>query len=229
MDCDKSQERLSEHYEGSLDPLLAAELEVHLAGCEDCRSLRELLPEVVQALGAFPDMDAPRGLAERVALAAWTVGASAPQQVRAAPALPPGLWLAAAMLAAALGGGLWLARGTPLDPALAVERFAERSVNVGVYLLERKDRLVEDVRLLRVVIGTAFEGRLERVNDRVDDYKRLLEKRRDAEREQRSRKGGAAVAASAPRAARLISRNFFFQNPASVRLVEPSVTRSDQA
>jgi hypothetical protein len=31
------------------------------------------------------------------------------------------------------------------------------------------------------VIGTAFEGRLDRVNDRVDDYRRLLEKRRAAE------------------------------------------------
>lgn len=229
MDCIKSQELLSDHYEGSLDSLLAADLEAHLAGCEECRSLRELLPEVVQALGAFPEMEAPQGLAERVASAAWTARVSAPPRARTAAALPPGLWLAAAMLAAALGGGLLLARGTPFDPALATKRFVERSVNVGVYLLERKDRLVEDVRLLRVVIGTAFEGRLERVNDRVDDYKRLLEKRRDAEREQRLRKGGAAVAASPPRAARLISRNFFFQNSPSLRLVAPSVTRSDQA
>jgi hypothetical protein len=190
--------------------------------------LRELLPAVVRALGEFPEMEAPQGLALRVASAAWAAGMPAPPR-RAARALPPGLWLAAAMLAAALGGGLWLARGTALDPALAAERFVEGSVNVGVYLLERKDRLVEDVRLLRVVIGTAFEGRLERVNDRVDDYKRLLEKRRDAEREQRLRKGGAAVAAAAPRAARLVSRNFFFQNSTSRRLVEPSERRSDKA
>jgi hypothetical protein len=118
--------------------------------------------------------------------------------------------------------------GTALDPGRAAERFVERSVDVGVYLAERKDRLVEDVRLLRVVIGTAFEGRIERVNDRVDDYKRLIEKRRDAEREQRQRKNGAAVAASAPRAA-AFSRNFFFQNPRPVQLVERSVTRSELA
>lgn len=228
MHCDRSQELLSDHCEGSLDPLLTAELDAHLAGCADCRSLRELLPEVVRALGAFPEMEAPQGLAQRVASAAWAAGTAA-ARIRATPPLPPGLWLAAAMLAAALGGGLLLTRGTTLDPTRAAERFVERSVNVGVYLVERKDRLVEDVRLLRVVIATAFEGRLERMNDRVDDYKRLIEKRRDAEREQRQRKDGAAIAALAPRTARLISRNFFFQNPGPVQLVEPSVTRSDLA
>ncbi|MET0554744.1 MAG: hypothetical protein ABW221_17010, partial [Vicinamibacteria bacterium] len=40
------------------------------------------------------------------------------------------------------------------------------------------ERIVEDLRMLRVMIATAFEGRVERVNDRVDDYRRLLEKRR---------------------------------------------------
>ena len=32
--------------------------------------------------------------------------------------------------------------------------------------------------MLGVVLSTAFEGRIERVNERVDDYKRLLERRK---------------------------------------------------
>ena len=68
----------------------------------------------------------------------------------------------------------------------------DRTVNASVYILERKDRLVEDVRILRVVIGTAFEGRLDRMNDRVDDYRRLLEKRR-ADEEQAKKSGGRAT------------------------------------
>jgi hypothetical protein len=47
--------------------------------------------------------------------------------------------------------------------------------------MERKDRVVEDVRILRVVVGAAFEGRFDRVNDRVEDYRRLLEKRKSVE------------------------------------------------
>jgi hypothetical protein len=54
-----------------------------------------------------------------------------------------------------------------------------RTARAGAYLAERKDHLVEDFRLLRVVIATAFEGRLDRVNDRVEDYRRLIERRRE--------------------------------------------------
>jgi hypothetical protein len=93
--------------------------------------------------------------------------------------------------------------------ALAALAAVERSINMGAYLLERKDRLVEDVRLLRVVIGTAFEGRVERVNDRVDDYKKLLEKRREAERDQQQRKGGAAAIESPIRSAQEDSTELF--------------------
>ena len=46
--------------------------------------------------------------------------------------------------------------------------------------MERKDRIVEDVRILGVVLGAAFEGRIERVNERVEDYRRLLDRRRPA-------------------------------------------------
>ena len=62
----------------------------------------------------------------------------------------------------------------------------ERASTAGVYLNERKDRLLEDVRILRVVVGAAFEGRLDRVNDRVEDYRRLLERRQSEEKKKRS-------------------------------------------
>ena len=56
-------------------------------------------------------------------------------------------------------------------------------VTLGVLALLRdaRRRGVEDVRILRVVVGAAFEGRLDRVNDRVEDYRRLLERRKSAE------------------------------------------------
>ena len=70
-------------------------------------------------------------------------------------------------------------------------------MNAAVFVQERTVRLVEDLRMLRVVIATAFEGRVDRVNDRVDDYKRLLEKRRQHPPESRESQTGAL----APRAA----------------------------
>ena len=69
----------------------------------------------------------------------------------------------------------------------------DRTVTAGSFLLERKDRLVEDVRILGVVIGTAFEGRLDRMNERVNDYRQLLERRRNASEEEKKRSTGSPV------------------------------------
>jgi predicted aconitase len=66
-------------------------------------------------------------------------------------------------------------------PKRAASQIVGATVSTGVYLAERKDRLVEDVRVLRVVLETAFEGRIERVGERVEDYRKLLERRRPAE------------------------------------------------
>lgn len=229
MDCGRAEELFSDHLEGALDALLRADLEAHLAACERCRALREVLPEVVRALQAFSEIEAPAGLAERAATAALRAASQSPAVVARVPGLPAPLWLAAAAAsAAALGAGILLVQGTRFDPSRAAQRLLERSVNIGVYLLERKDRLVEDVRLLRVVIGTAFEGRLERVNDRVDDYKRLLEKRRDAEREREQRKGGAAAVEPAVLTAHShFPGNFFFQNTPCLECVQACVRRSE--
>ena len=63
----------------------------------------------------------------------------------------------------------------PEKPTRAAQRLVGETVHAGSSLIERKDRLVEDVRLLGVVLSTAFEGRLDRVNERVEDYRRLIE------------------------------------------------------
>ena len=199
MDCSRAQELFSDHLDGVLDRLLARELEAHLAGCAACRELRGAMGQVVEDLRGALDFEPPAGLAERAALAA--LAASAPLRVVSGPVVPASVWLAAAALATALGAGIFYGQRAGMDPVRTARRLGERSVNVGAYLLERKDRLVEDVRLLRVVIGTAFEGRVERVNDRVDDYRKLLEKRRAAERDQQGRKGGAAAIAAPIRSA----------------------------
>jgi hypothetical protein len=51
-------------------------------------------------------------------------------------------------------------------------------VSAGAYLAERKERVAEDWRLLRIVIGTTLEGRLDLVQERVEQYRRRLEKQR---------------------------------------------------
>jgi hypothetical protein len=197
MDCRRAEELLSEHYEGTLDAGRRADLEAHLSGCADCRALRAALGEVVEALGTFPVLEPPARLADRVASAALARPRVAAPSILTPRSLRLPVWLpaAAAGLALMTTGAALLAAG-PEGPTRAATRLVDRTVNAGVYLMERKDRLMEDVRILRVLIGTAFEGRLDKMNDRVDDYRRLLERRRNAEEDQKKSRGSAAAGSS---------------------------------
>lgn len=181
MECRRAEELLSDHLETTLAEPLLSELETHLAACARCRALRGALTEVVGALGDHPVLEPPLGLAERAAAAALARPASgtspAPSSGWRPRAVPWALQAAAATLAVAMTGTVLMATGT-LGPARATGRLRERTVNACAYLAEKKDRLVEDFRILRVVIGTAFGSRLDRVNDRVDDYRRLLGRRK---------------------------------------------------
>jgi hypothetical protein len=214
MDCHGAQELFSAHREGTLDPVLQDGMEAHLRACAACRDLREAFDDVVSALGAFPLMEPSADLAERSAALAL-----ASARVARAPAarswqLPIRLWafrsrdraalvpprrgmslrafrieaLAAGLALLTTGVLLW-SRQAGLGPSLDADRLVERTVNARVYLAERKDRLVEDLRILRIVIGTAFEERLDSVNDRVDDYRRLLEERRATEEDAKRSRG----------------------------------------
>jgi Putative zinc-finger len=214
MDCARAQELLSDELDGSLDALLARELGAHLAGCAECRALRETLGEVVAALKAYPVLEAPVGLAERAAARALAVPAPAARPRRWPDlGLPVGLQVLAASLALAVTGVVLLA-------AWPGARVKERTINAGAYLWERKERAVEDFRFLRVVVSTAFEGRLDKVNDRMEDYRRLLGKRRATEQEQK-RSGPPKSDAGSVRAAQRADfpRNFFLSNRARVRVV----------
>jgi hypothetical protein len=194
MDCARSQELLSDHLEGTLHAILRSELDTHLAGCDECRSLREAVSEVVEALHAFPDLEPPVGLTERVVAATRTVPRPAPRPVVVRPALVIPSWMQAAAAGFALITlGVLLMVVGPEAPTRAATNLVDRTVSAGTEIIEHRDRMVEDVRILGVVLTTAFEGRLERMNDRVEDYRQLLERRRAGEQED-SKRGSRARA-----------------------------------
>ena len=187
MDCRRAEELFSDHLEGSLHPVLRAELERHLAGCESCRRLREAFAEVVQELRTASELDAPPGLAQRAARAALM----APRVIEIRPALTLPPWLQAAAAGFALIAlGATLAVIGPEKPTRAAQRLVSQTATMSNTLMERKDRLIEDVRVLGVVLSTAFEGRIEKVGERVQDYKRLLERRKATPHDEPKQGGG---------------------------------------
>ncbi len=179
--CAQAEELFSDHYDGTLAEKTQRELEAHLRACPTCRALREVFGEVVDVLHRVRDhpFAAPPGLAARAAAAALaTPGAVTPKGIRPrVQELPVGLQLTAAVLAVLLTLGLLDASGA-FGTEGQLGRLRARTVSAAVYLVERKDRLAEDLHLLKIVVGTALEGRLDRVQERVEEYRRLLEKRR---------------------------------------------------
>jgi len=180
--CAQAEELFSDHYDGTLAEPTLRELEAHLRTCPTCRALREVFGEVVDVLHRVRDhpFAAPPGLAARAAAAALAAPTDVVSRKGMRPGvqeLPLGLQLAAAVLAVALTLGLLGASGA-FETEGRLGRLRARTVSAAVYLVERKDRLVEDLHLLKIVVGTALEGRLDRVQDRVEEYRRLLEKRR---------------------------------------------------
>jgi hypothetical protein len=185
MTCGRAEELLSDQLEGVLPDPLRGELESHLAACSECTALRAALAEVVEALRAYPAFEPPSDLAHRVAAASLARRREArPRLAWRFDLVPPAFQAAAAVLALVVTGAVVLSTAHGGANRLAT-RFRQRTHNAGVYLVERKDRLVEDVRLLRVFVGTAFGSRVESVGERVEDYRRLLEQRRQRTQEPR--------------------------------------------
>lgn len=189
MTCDRASELLCDDLEGTLDGVLSAEIASHLGGCAECRELRAAVADVTLLL-RVPAVEAGDDLAERVARVSWAAGRAPIVRAERSRAwanaaatwagwvtdVPFAVQGVAAALALVLTAGLVMAASSaPGSPARP--RIAQRLSDATVYVLERKDRLVEDIRLLRVVVATAFEGRVDRVNDRVEDYRRLLDRR----------------------------------------------------
>ena len=201
LDCARAEELLSDHLEGVLDPLLARELDEHLRSCAGCRALREALAEV---------------LAARVARAA-IVDAQQRRVAALTPRLPAWLQAVAAGLSILTTVGILIAQG---GTARAAGRLVERTASAGTYVLEKKDRLLEDFRILRVVVGAAIEGRLDRVSDRVEDYRRLLERRRETEQQR--------LPSPPPRPQPEPEKKTSLPNSTGGRHVERDVKRSNQ-
>ena len=194
MDCRRAEELLSDHLEGALHAILRAELEGHLARCADCRALRQALADVVVALHAAPELEAPSGLAGRAAAAA--LAQTRERVVRPAIVLPSWVQAAAAGFAlVALGTALMVVG--PEKPTRAAQRLVGQTVTAGSHLMERRDRIVA-----LMVVGPEKPTRAAQrlVGQTVTTGRRLMEKRdRLVQRRELSRV--AKLSAGGPRGA----------------------------
>jgi hypothetical protein len=179
---ERTLELLSDYREGALEPELRAAVARRLASDPECRQTLAALDELAVLLPALVAAAEPgKDLAERAARAALAAFRRAPAPVpapvlafRAAgryrPAVPTHLQAAAAVAMLVTGLGA-LVSGPEAAPQQAATRLVERT---SLELRQQSGRLVENIRQLGELVGAAVETRIDRVEDRVDDYRRLL-------------------------------------------------------
>jgi hypothetical protein len=191
LDCARAEELFSDYREEALPGPLRADLENHLSTCASCPDLLRALEDVLGVLRAPLDLEPSASLAARVAEGSWRRARATVVAMRPRVRVPLQVHALAAGLAALATAAFLFVQQAPARPAAVAGKVRERTVNVAASAQERAERIVEDLRMLRVMIATAFEGRVDRVNDRVDDYRRLLEKRRQHAPESRQSRTGA--------------------------------------
>lgn len=201
--CDAVTEHLGDFREGALAEPWRSRVALHLQECDACAALGDALAElslllhvdvpepragfeedIATASAAAPSPDRaqiPTATATQIPTAEPTptaaptpsvfrfpqLGAAAREAWRLSP-LP-----LAATLAVALSGGLLL--GLPEDrlPEPA-RRLRARGATARELLMERQERLMEDLGALRLVVGGAFSSRVERIQEQLEDYRRLV-------------------------------------------------------
>jgi hypothetical protein len=159
--CARAEELLSDYREGDLHEILRGELDAHLRDCAECPRLLDALDEVLGLLHAardrrtVPEMEPAADLAARAAGAALARGRVA-ARTRSWSAFP------ARMQTLAAGAALF-ATATVMAGRTALEhrwpqRLVSEAATAGVHVLERKDRALEGLRMVRVVVGATFRA-----------------------------------------------------------------------
>ena len=185
MKCRRSEELWSDHLDGTLPRPLTKDLEGHLAVCPNCPELLETFKEMRTALETMPHPHPSAQLVERI------LAASRPRLTKLAK--PANLLNFAERarfgtpLVPNLSWGGWALWGTAaalvavliLGPSQAFSRLNQvghRVYSVGLGVYRDTEGLIDELNVLRMTVGVAFEDRLDRLNQRLKDLEEARRK-----------------------------------------------------
>jgi hypothetical protein len=180
---------MSDYLEETLSPPLRRELEAHLRSCEDCRNLADSVREVVTLFARFETPEPPADLTDRIL--ERTLPALRPARERQRDLeTDASFWRSAAsgLAAAAVLAMVLLFRPPEFlaSWSRSVSQTAHQGYSLGVRTYHRTARWLEDLNVLRMTVGVAFENRIDRLNERLRD---LEEMRRRSGDDESSRSG----------------------------------------
>jgi hypothetical protein len=197
MNCRRCRELLSDHLENTLAPPLARDLEAHLTECRACADLFRSFGRVVTTLASLRAPAPPESLVERVlertrpVLRAACEGAKDSEEGGFGESFAGHVfgwnavsWVAAAAILATVL--LWRPPEFLSVLGRQVSKTAHQTYSYGVRAYYRTERWVEELNVLRMTVGVAFEDRIDRLTERLRD---LEEARRRVEGDDTSRSG----------------------------------------
>ncbi len=191
MICRRSEELWSDYLEGTLAAPLAGELRTHLAACDTCSQLFAAFEEVVAGLGALSSPADPEKLTEHVLdrtrpkLAARRRDAERFVAESAVPLRQAASWIAAAAVLAFVL--LWRPPEALSDWSRKASQSVHQAYSFGVRTYHQSERWIEELNVLRMTVGVAFEDRLEEINRRLRDLEEASRRAEDEEPEQSRR------------------------------------------
>jgi hypothetical protein len=179
MNCRRSEELFSDYLEESLPIPLRLDLEDHLGSCPECASLMAAFRDVMEALGTSTGPEPSPELEERILAATRKTFGVKRDEIPGVPgfSLPArinwAVWAAAAafviilflrppMLLSGIGGH--------------VNRMGHQTYSFGLRVYRGSERLIDDLNVLRMTVGVAFEDRLDRLNERLKDLEEARRK-----------------------------------------------------
>ena len=179
MKCRRSEELFSDYLEGTLPIPLRADLEDHLRSCPECRSLLACFREVVETLSTLPRPQPSTNLVARILR---VTRPALPRRRTAGPALPGfalpkrlnwAVWAAAAAFIALL----FFRPPAPLQGVGArINRLGHQTYSYGVRIYRGSEQLIDELNVLRMTVGVAFEDRLDQLNERLKDLEEARQK-----------------------------------------------------
>ena len=178
--CAACEERLPDLADGTLGVVVQNDVLRHLAQCAPCRELQAALA-LVQRSGRVEPAADDLYLAYRIARHTWR----RPRRLAAWWPLNPDrggppwrVQALAAGLSVVFASFIYVGSLVFYDARSRPAR-AYRALNQGAAdFRSRTDGWMEDLRLVRVLVSTALGGRLDSVQDQVEDYRRLMDKPR---------------------------------------------------
>jgi hypothetical protein len=179
MKCLRSEELFSDYLEESLPIPLRLDLEDHLGSCPECASLMAAFRDVTEALGTLTGPEPSPDLEERILAA--TRGELGVKQDES-PSFP------GFALPARINWAVWAAAAAFVivlvmrPPAVLsgiggqVNRMGHQTYSFGLRVYRGSERLIDELNVLRMTVGVAFEDRLDRLNERLKDLEEARRK-----------------------------------------------------